>query len=168
MGKSKAQKLLYQRFSDNLLGVALRYVKRKEDAEDILQEAFVKIFFKIKELDDLESFNSWIKKIVINESLNYYKKKKREKTESIDDTEKNNEEVLIDNSKDINSTIYDKSNLEYALNQLDNEQKQIFNLYAIDGYKHKEISELLNINESTTRQKYKRAREKIKKTLEEL
>ncbi len=156
--KNKGLKLIYDKYSAILLGVCIRYVKRQEEAEDVLQNAFVKIFLNIDKLKDDTYLFYWLRKIVVNESINEYRKKKKMVLLSFDDS------IKLDNhfSEDLD---YDAKKIVKAINCLADGAREVFNLYAIEGYKHKEVAEILGIDESTSKSQYSRARTKIIKIL---
>jgi RNA polymerase sigma-70 factor (ECF subfamily) len=139
------------------MGVCFRYTNRREEAKDILQEAFIKIFKNIKKLRKEESLLGWMKRITIYTAINTYRAEKaHNQTESI--------ELANNHSTDYIHAI-DHLNKEYILEliqQLPNGYRTVFNLYAIDGYKHREIAELLNISENTSKTQLKMAREQLK------
>jgi len=155
------QKALYDQYAGRMLTVCMRYSKSREDAEDILQEAFVKVFNKIESFRKESSLGYWIKRIVINTALNYHRKSVYLYPHfDIDDMHQlGDDEVLVSD--------YNYRDLLKLLQTLPQGCQVIFNLYAIEGYKHKEIAELLNISEGTSKSQYARAKSLIKEMITE-
>ena len=155
------QKALYDQYACRMLTVCMRYSKSREDAEDILQEAFVKVFNKIESFRKESSLGYWIKRIVINTALNYHRKSVYLYPHfDIDDMHQlGDDEVLVSD--------YNYRDLLKLLQTLPQGCQVIFNLYAIEGYKHKEIAELLNISEGTSKSQYARAKSLIKDMITE-
>lgn len=155
------QKALYDQYAGRMLTVCMRYSKSREDAEDILQEAFVKVFNKIESFRKESSLGYWIKRIVINTALNYHRKSVYLYPHfDIDDMHQlGDDEVLVSD--------YNYRDLLKLLQTLPQGCQVIFNLYAIEGYKHKEIAELLNISEGTSKSQYARAKSLIKDMITE-
>jgi len=160
----KAQKELYDVYSPVLFGICLRYSNSKADAEDILQEGFIKIFTKINNYSGKGSFEGWMRRIVVNTAISHYhKNKKHKEIYDIDEIKETEHEGSTFESLD-----YTKEELFSVINNLPEGYRIIFNLYAIEGYKHKEIAIKLNISENTSKSQYSRAKSKLKKMLEEI
>jgi len=142
----RTQKQLYDMYASKFLGMCMRYAKDRQEAEDIIQEGFLKIFARISQYSGLGSFEGWMKKTMVNTSLDYIKSKKFDKVD-IDDINYLNEELFVENeaASNINS-----EDIMKMIQELPNASKIVFNMYIIEGYKHKEISELLNISEGTS------------------
>lgn len=153
------QGLLYEKYADRMFGVCLRYSSTREEAEDILQEAFIKIFDKISKFRGDGSFEGWLKRIMVNTALSSKDKRVlKYETHDIDDAP----EPGIDPG-----AIHAMSQQEIVdlINQLPEGYKVVFNLFAIEGYPHKEIAAMLNISESTSRSQYARARKQLMKMI---
>ncbi|HRH12137.1 MAG TPA: sigma-70 family RNA polymerase sigma factor [Bacteroidia bacterium] len=151
---SRAQEILFNRYAKTLLGICCRYVKDRDDAEDILQETFIKIFHNISSLKQIESAEGWMKRIAVNSSIAFLKEKQKIKFESADKlyiAEENTEEEEID--KDIKT-----EQILACLNLLPDGYRAVFNLYLVDGLSHKEIAEKLGIQEASSRSQYFKAR----------
>jgi len=150
----KAQKMLYKKYASSMFGICLRYCKKRAEAEDVLQEAFIKIFSSIGSYRSDGSFEGWLKRIVVNTALNYYKSNlKRCFDESID--EMNDSHMP---TAQVNETDLSMQDLMRMINSLSDGYRMVFNLYAIEGYSHKEIGEMLNISENTSKSQLSRAR----------
>ncbi len=144
------------------MGICTRYLKNSALAEDALQETYIRIFKSINNVSDASTFEAWMRKIAVNESLKQCKKRiPFSDVESID----------MKQHIHIMPTIEDelsKNDLLKVLNALPDHYRVIFNLYEIEGYSHKEISKMFNIGESTSRTKLMRAKELIKSYLSQL
>jgi len=160
-GDRAMQKALYDQYASRMLTVCMRYSKNREDAEDILQEAFIKVFNKIESFRKESTLGYWIKRIVINTALNYHRKSVYLYPHfDIDDMHQlGDDEVLVSD--------YNYRDLLKLLQSLPQGCQVIFNLYAVEGYKHKEIAELLNISEGTSKSQYARAKSLIKDMITE-
>jgi RNA polymerase sigma factor (sigma-70 family) len=142
--EAKAQRELYDQFKARLMGLCRRYAGTREEAQDILQEVFVKIFSKIHQLAEIEKLESWMMRIAVTTAINHYHKNKRISYSGIsEETENENSELVVSNVSD-----------EYLIgliNALPDGCRLVFNLNVVEGYSHVEIAELLNITESTSR-----------------
>jgi len=166
----EAQSLLYKRYADVLFGQCLKYAASYEEAQDHLQESFLTIFDKIKQYQGKGSFEGWMKRIAINTVLQSYRKKKEVPLEK--------EELLKAKEKEQSIDIEGISNEDLSLSflltivrELPEKYRMVFNLYVLDGYSHKEIAEMLDISEGTSKSNLFRARanlaDKIKEYKEE-
>ena len=165
-GKRKAQHELYSRYSGSMYGVALRYSRNKSEAEDVLQEAFIRIFKYIKNFEGRNegSLSAWIKTIVINTTLSYNRNnKKHHYTEDVDDVQVG-ENPVFDISSD-GDTDDRKSKVMKAMQQLPVGYRTVFNLYSLEGYTHKEIAEILDISENTSKSQLSKARKYLRTLL---
>lgn len=143
-----------------LFGISLKYSENYQDAEDTLQDSFLTIFDKIKQYNNKGSFEGWLKKIAINTALQKYRKKRPlQLIKEVTDTEEIVEIDLEDKNLDIDFLL----NL---IQKLPNKYRLVFNLYVLDSYSHKEISEMLNISEGTSKSNLSRARKNLKNELE--
>ncbi len=158
-----AQKELYETFSGKMMGVCLRYVGEKETARDILQEGFVKVFTGIDSYSGSGSFERWMRKIFVNCALEYLRRNDilRDATSL---------ENMVEPSHNGHSAITELSAAELMnlVNQLPYGFRTVFNMFAIEGYSHKEIGEMMDITESTSRSQYTRARQLLQKKINEL
>ena len=160
----KAQKVLFERFSGILLGICMRYTGRRDEAEDILQEGFVKIYLNIKDYAGTGSFINWMKKIMINTSITHYHRNLRYHHQQ--DIEDIKEKDISGNEFEM--TDFTSEELFKVIQELPEGYRMVFNLYALEGYKHKEIAEMLEIDVNTSKSQYSRARSLIRKKLEVL
>ena len=157
----KAQELLYNRYAGRLMGICMRYGASKEEAQDIFQEAFIKVFEHIHTIQQVDTLNAWVKKIVINTAINHYHKHQKRYTTL--------PEVYIETEfDDSHSKIIDELSHEELLalvQQLPAGYKFVFNLYAIEGYTHKEIANLMQTSESNSKNQYAKAKKALQKLL---
>ena len=156
-GSSKAQFNLYDQYSKAMYNLAFRILNNREDAEDILQEAFVECFRNIKSFRFESTFGAWLKRIVVNKCINHIKKRK----------------IDLDYCETLPVTIYDEEqDVKYetekifrGIERLPDGYRIIFTLYLREGYDHTEISQILGISESTSKSQYSRAKEKLRNLL---
>ena len=148
-----AQKALYQKYSAKMLVVCYRYAHNREDAEDMLQEGFIKVFTQIRQFQSRGALEGWIRKIIVHTCINNLKKNKKF-TESVDIIYANSIQIREDA---IPSILQAKQVIE-CIRMLPMGYKTVLNLYAIEGYSHKEIGGMLDIEESTSRSQYTRAK----------
>jgi RNA polymerase sigma factor (sigma-70 family) len=156
-----SQKLLYEKFYGYGMSVCLRYAKDEDDAIEILNDGFLKVFNGLKKFDLERPFRPWFRKIVINEAINHFKKhEKRMKNELLKEAEGS---TSID---DILSKIaYEE--VVAMIQLLSAAYRTVFNLYVIDGYKHEEIADMLGISVGTSKSNLSKAREKLQTLVKE-
>ena len=156
---AKCQRALFDRYSPVLMGLCLRYCRNRAEAEDALQESFIRIFDKLDLYDYKGSFEGWLKRIAINTCLQRYKN-------SIGVYDIVNEGNIEDVSVDVNDDDLSIDFLLKIIQQLPDRYRLIFNLYVLDGYSHIEISELLGISTGTSKSNLSRARLILKDKIE--
>lgn len=165
-GEQKAQFQLYKLYYKAMFNASYRILNNRMTAEDVMQESFFKAFDKINSYSGKVSFGAWLKKIVINQSLDELKKNK------IDDRFIEDEGVKLKelNDEDENNETEQKINIndiKEEINDLPDGYRVVLSLYLLEGYDHDEISEILNISSSTSRSQYTRAKNKLRKQLKE-
>lgn len=160
----KAQQLLYDKYSRFLLGVCLRYATDRDEAEDILQESFLKIFFNIKDFSGTGSFIGWLRKVAVNTAITHYHKNLKFRYH-IDIEEFVSVETGMESFEE---DFFTSDELFRVLNELPPGYRMVFNLYAVEGYKHKEIAEMLGIDTNTSKSQYSRAKAAIREKLDRL
>ena len=161
-GEALYQRQLYTKFQAKMLGVCIRYVKNKEEAQDILQDGFIQIFNKIDTFQGKGSLEGWIRKIMVNTALQHIRKNKAiSHHESIDGLEEK-----ISSQEFILETIAANDILKF-IHQLPMGYRTVFNLYAIEGYSHKEIAKQLNISVNTSFSQFSRAKTLLQKLIAE-
>jgi RNA polymerase sigma-70 factor (ECF subfamily) len=151
-----SQKILYDRYAGKMLSVCMRYINDKDEAEDILQEGFIKIFAHISHFRNEGSLEGWMRRIFVNTALSVLRSKQIKFTESID-----NHAV----KHQVEPSVFDKISSQEIfemIRTLPNGYRVVFNLFAIEGYSHKEIADMLNITESTSRTQFLKARNALK------
>ncbi|MDL2256717.1 sigma-70 family RNA polymerase sigma factor [Bacteroidales bacterium OttesenSCG-928-I14] len=159
-----AQRKLYDLFASKMFGICVRYVHERETARDILQEGFIKVYTKIDSYSGSGSFEGWMKTVFVTTALEYLRSNKSFRfTEEITDY---NEAI-----EDTAMAIIPKLSAEEILRcvqELPTGFKTVFNLYAIEGYSHSEIAEMLNIKEASSRSQFARARQLLQTKIKEL
>lgn len=159
-GKRASQKALYDCYATKMMAVCLRYAKTSFEAEDILQEAFVKVFEHIGTFKGECPLEFWIRRIMVNTALKHHRKKMYVSSVAENDKIENipEEEFVLSH--------YAYADLLSMVQSLAPRYQLIFNLYAIEGYSHKEIANILEISEGTSKSQYSRARAILKNMLE--
>ena len=160
-GKSSAQRKLFDAYSRLLLGVCNRYAANIEEAEDIMQEGFVKIFLNIKEFKGEGSLVAWMRRIMINTAITHYHKMRKHRYH--DDLDEVRESKFED--QDWSEAEFTREELYNVIHRMPEGYRMVFNLYAVEGYKHREIAEILNIDENTSKSQYSRARRWLQERL---
>lgn len=151
--QASAQRALYDKFSHKMFAVCYRYAHNREDAEDMLQEGFIKVFSQIHKFESRGALEGWIRRIMIHTCINILKKNKRF-NESVDLIHAGNLQVREDS---IPSIVQAKEVVE-CIRMLPMGYRTVLNLYAIEGFSHKEIADILDVEESTSRSQYTRAK----------
>lgn len=167
-GTRRAQSELYKRFAPKMFGVCLRYSRRREEAEDILQDGFLKVFSRIAQFGGKGSFEGWIRRIMVNTAINHYHASLKQQFILVE----NIEEMSV--ADDSNSADYQmvkgKSNIDATqlmnlIQELPDGYRMVLNLHVFEGYNHKEIGEMLSISDNTSKSQLSKARKYLKKLL---
>ena len=158
---AKAQKWLYDRFAPKMFGVCRRYLPNREDAEDVLVEGMFRVFDNIKSFQFAGSFEGWVRRIMVNEALMFLRKK-RLLTVDADASELNT--IELSDPLSIEHELMAKDILK-LLEHLPTGYRTIFNLFVIEGYKHIEIAELLNISINTSKSQLILAKDRMRKLM---
>ena len=158
--QADAQRELYNRYSPKMLAVCYRFAHNREDAEDMLQEGFIKVFSQIHTFQNKGAFEGWIRRIIVHTCINNLKKNKRF-NESVDIAYASGIQVR---EESVPSIVQAKQVVE-CIRMLPLGYRTVLNLYAIEGYSHKEIGEMLDIEESTSRSQYTRAKQMLEEIL---
>lgn len=160
-GSVHCQKQLYIQFAPKMMAICMRYSASKEEAEDMLQEAFIRVFSKIDTFKQDGPLGAWVRRVVVNTAAEVYRKEKKHNL-----------------NRDVEDHLYGMYSRDYiieqlaandlmaVIRQLPEGYRVVFNLYAIEGYSHKEIGDMLSISESTSKSQYSRARAAIRKAIE--
>jgi len=151
-----AQRKLYEDYYGTLMGVCMRYANNKDDAMDILHDGYIKIFRNIGKYQPGTSLIAWMRRILVNTSIDYYRKQTRRRTEDID--------TAFNIKSKMPSPLSQISTEEImgCIQQLSPAYRAVFNLYVIEGYSHREVADILGITESTSRSNLVKARIKLK------
>lgn len=155
----KAQRELYDLFKNKLMGLCRRYTRSREEAEDVLQESFIKIFSKIHQVGEAGKVEGWMKSVAVRTAIDYYHKSKREQAlyEPGDAALMNVEALSIHQVSD--------EYLVMLINHLPDKSRMVFNLFEIEGYSHTEIAAMMDITESTSRSQLHYAKSLLKEKL---
>lgn len=157
-----AQKQLYLDHYGSMMGVCLRYAGDQDEALDILHEGFIKVFRNISKYNPGTSLSAWIRRIMINTSIDYYRKKSRRRTDDLEQAYD-----LSAGGADAVSMCGEKEILA-CIQELSPAYRTVFNMYVIEGYAHKEIADRLNISESTSRSNLVKARLKLQALIQRI
>jgi len=160
---ARAHEALYRRFAPKMYGVCLRFAKNKMEADDILQEGFIKVYLNLKTFRKEGSLEGWVRRTIVNTAINYYKKNAK----YLKDTEIEQAEILYNN---VDGAV-DALSVEELLSlirELPTGYRMVFNLNVVEGYTHKEISKLLAISENTSKSQLSRARQTLQRKFAEL
>lgn len=156
-----AQKKLYETFSGKMMGVCMRYAKTREEAEDILQDGFFKVFCSLNQYDGRGAFGGWIRKIMVNTALQHIRKEKG-KVIMVGGVE--NYDRPSDLSTNIESQ-FEVNELMKMIQKLPTGYQTVFNMHVIDGYSHKEIAEQLGITVGSSKSQLSKAKSALKEML---
>jgi RNA polymerase sigma-70 factor (ECF subfamily) len=152
LGNPVMQKKLYDKYAPKMYGICLRYAANTEDAKDILQDGFVKVFINLSKFKAAGSFEGWMRRIFVNTAIEHYRRKNQLYAIS------ENQEENIPN-KDISALDeLAAEDIIRLISELPNGYRTVFNLFAVEGYSHKEIATMMNISEGTSKSQYARAK----------
>ncbi len=158
----QAQQQIYAKFSPKMLSVCRQYIKDIHHAEDVMITAFMKVFTNLKKFEHKGSFEGWIRKTMVNECIDFLRVKKNSfKHDSLDD-------INVSSGDDFEISEFTTDTIQLLIDNLPDGYKLVFNLYAIEGYKHHEIATLLNINEGTSKSQLSQARKQLQTQINEL
>ncbi|MEO8567552.1 MAG: sigma-70 family RNA polymerase sigma factor [Ginsengibacter sp.] len=157
---ASTQEALYKRFSPRMLGVCYRFARNREDAEDMMQEGFIKVFSQIHQFRGQGALEGWIRRIIVHTCINILKKNKK----FSDSVDLFHASTLHLNENNIPSLLQAKQVVE-CIRLLPLGYRTVLNLYAIEGYSHREIASILDIEESTSRSQYTRAKSMLEDIL---
>jgi RNA polymerase sigma factor (sigma-70 family) len=159
-GDRKAQFELYKLYSKAMYNICMRMLGSAENAEDALQNAFVDVFTKLESFRFESTIGAWIKRIVINNCINLLKKRRIDFIELTENAQKSTQ-----GDPSVSEPILNVSAIQNAIQQLSDGYRTVFNLYALEGYDHEEIGEILGISEATSKSQYSRAKAKLREVL---
>lgn len=161
--EARAQEELYKRYAPKMYGVCLRFAKNQMEADDILQDGFIKVYLNLKSFRNEGSLEGWIRRTIVNTAINLYKKNAK----YLKDIEIEKAGIVHDHEEGAVDKISAKELLE-LIKELPTGYKMVFNLNVIEGYTHKEISNLLDISENTSKSQLSRARQTLQNKLSKL
>jgi len=159
-GQRKSQEMLYKQFAAKMLGVCMRYATDKMEAEDMLQNGFIKVFQKIADYRGDGSFEGWVRRIMVHSSIEYYRR--HHKMMRVVDIDEAGHEPSVNAAA---SSSLEAKDLLVLIKALSPGYRMVFNLYAIDGYSHKEIAEIVGISEGASKSQLSRARAILKEQI---
>ena len=160
-GKAEAQRLLYDQFAPKMFGICLRYAKKRHNAEDILQDGFIRVFRYLKNFRGEGSFEGWLRRIFVNTAIEHYRK--NSKVYSMSELPVESQEMTY-NPAVQNMSVEELLGL---VGKLSNGYRMVFNLYVMEGLNHREIAEKLGISEGTSKSQLARARAQLQKMIAE-
>ena len=173
-GDKEAQEFIFNKYSPVLFGICLRYLKNKIKADDVMQDAFITIFTKIRQYNGKGSFEGWMKRITINTALMQLRQNKKEIVSDLLENvkqsdlseDKSNSDLILTNPKSvIENAKFSQSEIFEAVTELPQGFRTVFNLYVIDELKHKEIAKELSISIGTSKSQLLRGRKKLEEVL---
>lgn len=155
-GKPRAQKALYDKYSKKLFGLCIRYCRNSEDAQDVFQEAFVKVYYQLDKYDYKGSFEGWMRRVFVNHALNYYRYDKR------------NVQVPEYEIDFVDQNVFDRftrDELLGVIQRLSHNQRMIFNMVEVEGYSYTDVAEFMSITESGVRSQNFKAKRELQRML---
>jgi RNA polymerase sigma-70 factor, ECF subfamily len=155
-----AQQKIYSKFSGKMLSVCRQYIKDLHQAEDIMITAFMKVFTSLKNFEHKGSFEGWIRRIMVNECISFIRVQKQVKF--IED------ENYVEESFNNIESQFSVEDIQFLIDSLPDGYKMVFNLYAIEGFKHQEIAQMLGINEGTSKSQLSHARKMLQTQIAKL
>lgn len=162
-GDQRAQQKLFEMYAPKMMGVCLRYMKDHAQAEDVLQDGFVKVFTKLDKYTGNGSLEGWVRRIMVNTALDELRKTNKFKTNvSMDDVD-----YKVESDADALSSLLEEDLLK-LIQEMPDGYKTVFNMFAIEGFSHKEIGEKLGVSENTSKSQYSRAKAYLRTKVEEL
>ncbi len=162
-GDQLAQRKLFEMYAPKMMGVCLRYTKNHAQAEDVLQDGFVKVFTKLDKYSGDGSLEGWVRRIMVNTALDHLRKTNKFNANiSMDDVG-----YKVESDTDALSSLMEEDLLK-LIREMPDGYRTVFNLFAIEGYTHKEIGEQLGVSENTSKSQYSRAKAYLRIKIEEL
>ena len=162
LGESRAHKVVYERYAGKMLAVCTRYCANRVDAEEVMLDGFMRVFEKVGQFREEGSLEGWIRRVMVTESLMFLRKSKQWRQEvPIED-------AAVEPDYKWADTAVNESDLLRLVNQLPDGYRTVFNLYAIEGYAHSEVAEMLGISEGTSKSQLSRARLLLQANLKKL
>lgn len=162
-----AQEQLFKLFYGKMMGVCLRYTKDQDRAQEVVQESFIKIFDKLEEFDFNGSFEGWVRRIMVNASIDAIRKRNRQPFSTDEEYVFNNRSSEQEHDFDDDITKIKAEYAMQAIQELSPAYRTVFNLFVIENYSHKEIAQILDINEGTSKSNLAKAKQNLRKILRE-
>lgn len=162
-GKPKPQEMLYKHYYSYAMSICLQYSKNEEEAAEILNDSFFKVFTKIDKYETTQPFKTWFRRIIINTAIDYYRRNNKHTHVNIEDVAPHEQEISVDALSKLSA-----EDILKLLQRLPENQRIVFNLFEIEGYGHEEIAEKLNIAPSTSRVHLLRAKQQLRQLVEKL
>lgn len=162
-GKAKSQRLLFEEFEGLVMGICLRYAADHVEAEDMFQEVFIRVFDRLSTLKDAQALPAWIKQLAVRTVINVYHAQRKHRYH-LEVSHAEQEEADVTSVLDV----LDNEALVSMINDLPEGYRMVFNLYVVDGYSHREIAEMLDITENTSKSQLSRAKAQMKRQLKQL
>lgn len=161
-GKPSAQKALYERYGPKVMAVCMRYARHREEAEDLFQDTMVLVFTKLDKIKDPATMGAWMKRIAVNQCIDrYHKNKPRQFDKDITEAE-----CYPDRVEDAIEAL-SAQELTLLISRLPDGYRQVFNLYEVEGFTHKEIGKMLKIAEGTSKSQLSKAKAMLKRLIRE-
>lgn len=160
-GDRRIQELLYQRFAPKMYAVCLRYANNTDDAQDLLQEGFIKVYRNLEKFRKEGSFEGWVRRVFVNTAIEHYRKKVNLNTIS-----EKEERTIEDGAWNVLDHLAEKDIIE-LIQDLSPGYRSVFNMYVIEGYSHKEIGDILDISEGTSKSQLARAKAILQKKVQD-
>lgn len=151
-GDRRMQELLYKKFSPKMYAICLRYAGNTDDAQDLLQEGFIKVYKNLDKFRSEGSFEGWMRRVFVNTSIEHFRRKV-----NLNSITENEEKGIEDNTWNALDSLAEKDILQ-LIQELSNGYRTVFNLYVVEGYSHKEIGDMLGISEGTSKSQLARAK----------
>ncbi|MEM7161247.1 MAG: RNA polymerase sigma factor [Bacteroidota bacterium] len=163
-GDPKSQQWVFETHYGKMLVVCLRYAENMDEAKDILQDGFIKVFDKIGKFDGKGSLEGWIRRVIVNTAIDAIRKKKANMFTSFEDQEEKLSDSIEEETFE-DEFEFSANDVLNALHQISPAYRTVFNLYVLEGHTHKEIAEKLGISEGTSKSNLAKAKQRIKKIL---
>ena len=151
-GDRRMQELLYKKFSPKMYAICLRYAGNTDDAQDLLQEGFIKVFKNLEKFRNEGSFEGWMRRVFVNTSIEHFRRKV-----NLNSITENEEKGIEDSTWNVLDSLAEKDIIE-LIQELSPGYRTVFNLYVVEGYSHKEIGDMLGISEGTSKSQLARAK----------
>ena len=151
-GDRRMQELLYKKFSPKMYAICLRYAGNTDDAQDLLQEGFIKVFKNLEKFRNEGSFEGWMRRVFVNTSIEHFRRKV-----NLNSITENEEKGIEDSTWNVLDSLAEKDIIE-LIQDLSPGYRTVFNLYVVEGYSHKEIGDMLGISEGTSKSQLARAK----------